>query len=147
MDSTHLKNISQIGFSQIGSFPQVGVNKKHIWNHYLNKDCCPICNRNTALFLQPRLGRVFLGGSVFSEVSLKIWDIPLLSLFITGFPHQQLHVWLARINTRNTSRYTAKSQNTASAKSFWNQFQRTGQIITLSATNVPPENGWLEFEY
>ena len=30
MVSTHLKNISQIG-----SFPQVGVKRKHIWNHHL----------------------------------------------------------------------------------------------------------------
>ncbi len=30
MVSTHLKNISQIG-----SFPQVGVKTKNIWNHHL----------------------------------------------------------------------------------------------------------------
>ena len=31
--STHLKNISQIG-----SFPQVGVKMKNIWNHHLDND-------------------------------------------------------------------------------------------------------------
>ncbi len=34
MVSTHLKNISQIG-----SFPQVGVKIKHIWNHHLDFHC------------------------------------------------------------------------------------------------------------
>ena len=34
--STHLKNISQI--CQIGSFPQVGVKIKNIWNHHLAVD-------------------------------------------------------------------------------------------------------------
>ena len=34
MVSTHLKNISQIG-----SFPQVEVKIKNIWNHHLEK-CC-----------------------------------------------------------------------------------------------------------
>ncbi len=33
MVSTHLKNISQIG-----SFPQVGVNIKNIWNHHLDQE-------------------------------------------------------------------------------------------------------------
>ena len=32
--STHLKNISQIG-----SFPQVGVKIKNIWNHHLDNIC------------------------------------------------------------------------------------------------------------
>ena len=31
MVSTHLKNISQIG-----SFPQVGLKIKHVWNHHLD---------------------------------------------------------------------------------------------------------------
>ena len=33
MVSTHLKNISQNGH-----LPQIGVKKKNIWNHHLNKD-------------------------------------------------------------------------------------------------------------
>ena len=43
--STHLKNISQIG-----SFPQVGVKIKNIWNHHL---VCPIV-RNVVSTGQPK---------------------------------------------------------------------------------------------
>ena len=32
VEPTHLKNMSQIG-----SFPQVEVKMKHIWNHHLDK--------------------------------------------------------------------------------------------------------------
>ena len=35
--STHLKNISQIG-----SFPQIGVKIKHIWNHHPVSFCCEL---------------------------------------------------------------------------------------------------------
>ena len=34
---THLKNISEIG-----SFPQVGVKIKNIWNQHLDSVCLPV---------------------------------------------------------------------------------------------------------
>ena len=39
MVSTHWKNIRQIG-----SFPQLGVKIKNIWNHHLDHGCCFYCS-------------------------------------------------------------------------------------------------------
>ena len=46
--STHLKNISQIG-----SFPQVGVKIKIIWNHHLVKQVHRLANRDSPRYNTP----------------------------------------------------------------------------------------------
>ncbi len=67
MVSTHLKNISQIG-----SFPQVGVNIRNVWNHHLAYICIK--------FWSPQMGPLNdAKGPVAQDVEGKQEEKQLLS--------------------------------------------------------------------
>ena len=79
--STHLKNISQIG-----SFPQVGVEIKNIWNHHLENYQRPFKNLKNLFFWNLKIMAIHRHGWEFSLGKAK-WCQVMFAAEIIGMHH------------------------------------------------------------
>ena len=125
MVSTHLKNISQIG-----SFPQVRVNIKNIWNHHLDVLSKCKCSRENHPSLMDCVG-IFLGWcpksvSQFTNPSPKTHQTE-----VNGTVQVRSHLWRSASSEFDQTQKPWGIRNRFFGKPVWYTFAtHSGKVAT-----------------